>query len=146
MSIIGGVWKKGRSPALAMSLAGGAVLGALSFGLGRLASFAWSMGFPTWLGDVTALALSVFIGAFVVGLYFMGLTILGFASDEGFGPLAHPGYKHFVRLVVKGDGSQIEGYVIGKVDPLDTNGQVVLVDRWKWKNPSFETPSSSPDE
>ncbi|HTJ82696.1 MAG TPA: hypothetical protein VL400_13325 [Polyangiaceae bacterium] len=136
LAAIGGAWKKRRGSVWAMAAIGGALLGALPWAFGQAAALAWDLGVHGLAAFVGALVLSVFSGALVVGVYFMALTILGFASDEGFGPLAHPGYKHFVRLFVKRDGSGIEGWVIGKVDPLDPDGQAVLVDRWEWKSPS----------
>ncbi len=139
LALIGGGWKKKRrAPVAGLALAGGAALGALPYAFGQLAALAWRLGIHGLWVNALALALSVFAGAFVVGLYFMALTILGFASDEGFGPLAHPGYKHFVRLRVKRDGSSVEGFVIGKVDPLAKSSPVVLVDRWEWKNPKAQ--------
>jgi len=136
LAAIGGAWKKSRGSVWAMAALGGGLLGALPYAFGRLAGVAHRIGVHPLFADVAAMSLSVFSGAFIVGVYFMALTMLGFASDEGFGPLAHPGYKHFVRLRIKRDGSLVEGFVIGKVDPLDPDDPVVLVDRWEWKRPT----------
>ena len=40
-----------------------------------------------------------------------------------------------VRLRVRRDGSRVDGWVLGKVDPLGKKDQVVLVDRFTWRNP-----------
>jgi hypothetical protein len=44
--------------------------------------------------------------------------------------LGHPGFKHFVRLYVRGDG-RVEAWVIGKQDTLG-EGQPRLIDRFEW--------------
>ncbi|MFO0614986.1 MAG: hypothetical protein U0414_20520 [Polyangiaceae bacterium] len=125
----------------AYSFGAGALLGAVPFGMGNLAALvnralelrASSAG--AWAIDGAGLVAAAFIGTALIGVYFMALTIFGVAADQGFGVLAHPGYKHFVRMRVRADGSGIEGFVIGKVDPLSADSPAVLVDRWDWKNP-----------
>ena len=62
-----------------------------------------------------------------VPVYLMILTILGLATDQGFGPLAHPGYKHFVRLRIRRDGSKIQGWALGKIDPLRRSSKVAVL-------------------
>ncbi|NUO49028.1 MAG: hypothetical protein HOV80_09250 [Polyangiaceae bacterium] len=132
---IGGITRKRTYAVTFLALGGGTLLGLIPYGLGRLGAFAWRQGIQGWWVDAAALTSSVFAGAFVVGLYFMALTVLGVATDGGFGPLAHPGYKHFVRLRIKRDGSEIEGFAIGKVDPLAKDEPAILIDRFSWKNP-----------
>ena len=73
--------------------------------------------------------------SFVAGLFFTALTVLGLEHHQGFSALAHPGYKHFVRLRVQRDGSAVDGWVLGQVDPLASGEPVVLVDRFHWENP-----------
>jgi hypothetical protein len=82
-----------------------------------------------------AYLLAVYAGTLIVGTYLMLLTILGLEQHQAFGALAHPGYKHFVRLRFKKDGSRTDGWVFGRVDPLADGDDVVLVDRFTWKNP-----------
>ena len=135
LALVGGIMRKRRLPVGLLALAGGAALGVIPWAFGRLASFMWRQGFGGLPVDLSAVALSVFAGTFVVGLFFMALTVLGVAADEGFGPLAHPGYKHFVRLRIKHDGSVVDGFAIGKVDPLAPGSKPVLVDRFRWENP-----------
>jgi hypothetical protein len=65
----------------------------------------------------------------------MLLTILGIEQHQALAALAHPGYKHFVRLRVRRDGTKCDAWVFGKVDTLDAKEKVVLVDKFSWKNP-----------
>jgi len=71
--------------------------------------------------------LSIFGGAFVFGLYLAALARFGLNHDQAFAALGHPGYKHFVRLRVKKDGSRVDAWVVGLVDPLG-DPTPVLVD------------------
>ena len=64
------------------------------------------------------------------------LTILGLEQHQAFSALAHPGYKHFVRLRFKKDGGRADGWVFGRVDPLAKDDEIVLVDRFTWLNPT----------
>jgi hypothetical protein len=79
---------------------------------------------------------AIYFGTLVFGTFLMLLTVLGLEQHQAFGALAHPGYKHFVRLRVRRDGSAIDGWVLGKVNPLSTRDKVVLVDRFNWANPA----------
>ncbi len=133
---LGGISRKRTYAVTALALCGGTLLGLIPYALGRLGAFAWRQGVDGWWVDASLLTASIFAGAFVVGLYFMALTVLAVATDAGFGPLAHPGYKHFVRLRIKRDGSAIEGFAIGRVDPLAKNEPTLLIDRFRWTNPS----------
>jgi hypothetical protein len=47
-----------------------------------------------------------------------------------FAALGHPGFRHFVRLCVHPSG-KVEGFVIGKDDPLGKE-PAVLVDHFVW--------------
>ncbi|MDI1451200.1 hypothetical protein [Polyangium sp. 6x1] len=77
---------------------------------------------------------SVYVATLVFGAYLMALTILGIEQHQAFAALAHPGYKHFVRVRVRRDGSGTDAWVLGKVDPLSTSDPVVLVDQFSWTN------------
>lgn len=85
-----------------------------------------------------AYALSVYGGTLAIGTYLMLLTLLGIEQHQAFSALAHPGYKHFVRMRVRRDGSGVDGWVLGRVDPLSQKDKVVLVDRFFWKNPKHK--------
>jgi hypothetical protein len=80
--------------------------------------------------DLGAVVVSAFVGAFGFGLFLMIITLLGLEHQQAFSVLAHPGYKHFVRLCVHPDG-RIEAWTIGKDDPLSP-GDPVLIDRFTW--------------
>jgi hypothetical protein len=83
---------------------------------------------------LSAYALSIYPAVLGFGAFLMVLTLLGLEQHQAFSALAHPGYKHFVRLRVRRDGSAVDGWIIGKIDTLDPDSPVVLVDRWTWKN------------
>jgi hypothetical protein len=99
--------------------------------LGRLGAAALG---ETWQ-LASSLVLSVFPAALGFGTFLMALTLTGLEQHQAFSALAHPGYKHFVRLRVRKDGSAVDGWVLGKVDTLDPKSEIVLVDRFNWKNP-----------
>jgi len=79
------------------------------------------------------LLVATFVGAFVFGAYLAALTALGLENTQAFTALGHPGYKHFLRLRVRRDGSAIDGFCIGLVDPLAKDAKPVLVDSWTWR-------------
>lgn len=87
-----------------------------------------------WL-VAAGLSASVYIGTLAIGTYLMLLTILGLEQHQAFSALAHPGYKHFVRLRFAKDGSHADGWVFGRVDPLKSDDPVALVDKFRWTNP-----------
>jgi hypothetical protein len=78
--------------------------------------------------------LSIMGGALVFGYYLAALARFGLNHDQAFAALGHPGYKHFVRMRVRKDGSAIEAWVIGLVDPL-ADATPVLVDRVTFRPP-----------
>jgi hypothetical protein len=125
----------------ALSLLTGAIIGFLP-----LAVFEAVHGIAAHFGApltpfhlaIVAFVASVYAGTLLMGTYLMLLTILGLEQHQAFSALAHPGYKHFVRLRFRRDGSRVDGWVLGKVDPLHPREEVVLVDRFTWKNPKAE--------
>lgn len=82
-----------------------------------------------------AYVLSIYPGTLGFGTFLMMLTVLGLEQHQAFSALANPGYKHFVRLRVRKDGSAIDGWAIGKVDTLREDAEIVLIDQWTWNNP-----------
>ena len=124
-----------------LSAGSSALMAAIPFGMNEAAT---NMG-PAWpyatqgLLAIAYLAM-ILAGVFVFGVYLMLLTILGIATDQGFGPLAHPGYKHFVRLRVRKDGRKVEGWTLGKIDTLRQGEPVLLFDRFTWENPKLAAP------
>jgi hypothetical protein len=133
---IGG-WRTGRAlPIGALSLLTAVLLGFLPLAAERLlGSPLRGLGLPPWGVLLAVVAPAVFAAAFVFGAYLTALTLLGLEQHQAFSALAHPGYKHFVRLRVRRDGSAVDGWVIGKIDPLSRDEPPVLVDRFTWINP-----------
>ena len=82
---------------------------------------------------LTGLALGVFLEAFVFGCYLALLTVLGYENMQAFTVLDHPGFKQFVRLRVRADGSGIDGWCIGAADPVRDGEAPVLVDHFSWR-------------
>jgi hypothetical protein len=74
---------------------------------------------------------AAFIGAYIFGSYLALLTRLGFENTQAFTALDHPGFKHFVRLRVRADGSRVDAWCLGLVDPL-SDEKPVLVDSFTW--------------
>ncbi|MFO0585925.1 MAG: hypothetical protein U0441_00225 [Polyangiaceae bacterium] len=131
-------WVRGpkKWAVMALSFLSAAVLTLVPFGMNQAAT---ALG-PSWPYTTRSLVLLVYVAmpfaaVFIIGVYLMFLTILGLATDQGFGPLAHPGYKHFVRLRIRKDGRHVDGWVLGKVDPLREKTPLILIDAFRWENP-----------
>ncbi len=104
---------------------------------------------PTLAVNAIELAAAVYGGTLAFGTYLTALTVFGLEQHQAFSALAHPGYKHFVRLRVRKNGEAIDGWVFGKIDPLKPSEPILLVDRFTWKNPRSAAnapPSSSSSE
>ncbi|MEM6792034.1 MAG: hypothetical protein AAF715_31240 [Myxococcota bacterium] len=106
-----------------------------------------------WLGGAAwsdtahlalALLLSVYPATLGFGAFLMVLTIVGLEQNQAFSTLAHPGYKHVVRMRVRHDGSGIDAWVFGKVDTLADDAEIVLVDRYAWNNPARADQNGQP--
>ena len=65
---------------------------------------------------------------------------------QAFTALDHPGFKHFVRLRVRADGSGIDGWCIGAADPLGAGQKPVLVDHFAWRPFSARVAPDHPDD
>ncbi|MBO0724856.1 MAG: hypothetical protein J2P52_04580 [Blastocatellia bacterium] len=104
----------------------GLILGLTPLGL----RFALSGALP-WLGDLLAVALgNAVLGSLVLGVFLLVLILTGLEHQQGFAALGHPGFRHFVRICVH-PGGKIEGFVIGKDDPIG-EWPPVLIDRFVW--------------
>jgi hypothetical protein len=79
------------------------------------------------------LLLTVFAASYVFGSYLAWLTRRGIEHTQAFTALDHPGYKHFLRLRVRADGSGVDGYCIGLTDPLADGAKPELVDVFTWR-------------
>lgn len=120
----------------ALSLLTGLGLGFMPFVAGEIVSFVSALA-HTRLGSAEpwiAFGLAVYVGTLLFGTFLTALTVLGLEQHQAFSALAHPGYKHFVRLRVRRDGGVVDAWVFGKVDPLSPTDPVVLVDQFRWTN------------
>jgi hypothetical protein len=116
----------------------GALVGLLPFALQRLVPLGLHrLGLA--LLDTPSLALTfaltVYIGTWIFGTFLTALTLFGLEHHQAFSSLAHPGYKHFVRLRVRRDGTRVDGWALGRVDPLSPRDRTVLIDHFTWQNP-----------
>ncbi len=139
LALIGDVRYRPRPKAIRvvlLALLAGVVMGNVppfaSFAF-RRALFALGVHTSHRMGMLFTLLIAVFTGAFVFGAYLAALTRLGLESTQAFTALGHPGFKHFVRLRIRSDGSAVDGWVIGMVDPLREGQRPVLVDHWTWR-------------
>lgn len=139
--LIGG-WRHGRGLLVALlSVIAGSAMAAVptitTLGVGRALSALGVLLGPSVHGALL-LVVAIFFGALVFGFYLVLLTLLGLESQQALTALGHRGYKHFVRFVVQEDGSSVDTYVIGLVDPLREGESPVLVDAFRWKRESGE--------
>jgi hypothetical protein len=92
--------------------------------------FVLSITLP-WLGYFWVVVLaSAVLGSLALGAFLLVLMLTGLEHQQGFAALGHPGFRHFVRLCVH-PGGKIEGFVIGKDDPIGKDPPV-LIDRFSW--------------
>jgi hypothetical protein len=87
----------------------------------------------TFIVPEVELAVTALVGALLFGTYLVLLTLFGYENTQAFTALDHPGFKHFLRLRVRRDGSAIDGFCIGLVDPVRPSEPPVLVDTFTWK-------------
>lgn len=138
-ALLGGWRNRRRWTIRALALLCGAWTGALPWACMQIVA-SLASGRLTTMGDaLAAYALSIYPAVLGFGTFLMVLTLLGLEHHQAFSALAHPGYKHFLRLRVRRDGSAVDGWAMGKVDTLDPDSKVVLVDRWTWTNPRWSS-------
>ena len=125
-----------RKAVLPLALAAAVVTALIPIGASSLVRAAlanlWQPAFAVAVPCLT-LALAVFAGTFVFGGYLALLTLLGYEHMQAFTALDHPGFKHFVRLRVRADGSGIDAWCIGATDPLRPGQPPELVDHFVWR-------------
>lgn len=121
---------------LAVALPFGLILGALPPACG----YALDALFPGHSMGL-AIVLAAFAMALVFGLFLATIAVLGLEHQQAFTVLGHTGFKHFVRMCVHPDG-RIEGFVIGKDDPLAPNAPK-LIDRFDGDYAADEPPPST---
>ncbi|HTA92873.1 MAG TPA: hypothetical protein VK745_25015 [Polyangiaceae bacterium] len=129
-SLIGGV-RRGGAAVLALAFGAGLATALIppfaSFGLTWLARSA-HLTPSVWLIAGITFAVAVFYGAFVFGAFLALLTFMGLEQTQAFTALDHPGFKHFLRLRVRRDGSAVDLWCIGLIDPLADGAQPELID------------------
>jgi hypothetical protein len=120
-SLLGGWRRKGFKRIALLSVITGIVLGLLpviaGYAFDGVVSLLAARPSPLVRASVT-FAMSVFGGALAFGTYLAALAFFGLNHDQAYAALGHPGYKHFVRLRVRADGSAVDLWAIGLVDPL----------------------------
>ena len=143
LSLIGGLRKRPR-PVVTLAAVFALLLTALPIPAAltlQQARLALAGTVPTWAIAAALLATMVMTGVGLVGAYLALLTRFGLEETQAFTTLDHPGFKHFVRLRVRADGSGVDGWCLGLVDPLREGEQPVLVDTFRWR-PGASGPSS----
>ncbi len=135
LALIGGI-RHGRIPVLVLAFLAAATIATVPLAVSAaltvaLQAIGWAMA--PWGVAVLGLSVAVLAGTFVFGAYLAALTAFGLENQQAFTALDHPGYKEFVRLRVHADGSAIDGWCIGLVDPLGKDARPVLVDRFTWR-------------
>ncbi|MEO5728452.1 MAG: hypothetical protein ABI134_33875 [Byssovorax sp.] len=135
--LIGG-WRTGKALRIgALAALTGVFLGFLPYGLVALEPVVLrrlGLAPHSTVGLGLIFTTAIYVGTLAFGAFLTALTLLGLELHQAFSALAHPGYKHFVRLRVRKDGSAVDGWVLGRVDPLGARDSVVLVDRFTWQN------------
>jgi hypothetical protein len=111
---------------LAVALVHGPLLAMAPIGVGWLLTRAMP-AVASGLVDVVAMAV---VGPLIIGHFLLALVMTGLEHHHAYAVLGHPGFKHFVRLCVRGDG-HVESWVIGKADTLG-DGPPELIDRFEW--------------
>jgi hypothetical protein len=129
-SLIGDV-RKGGFVVFVLSLGAGLATATIpifaSFVFVRLAASA-HVTLPIWLILLLTFGVAVFSGAFVFGAFLALLTFLGLEETQAFTALDHPGFKHFLRLRVRRDGSAVDYWCLGLTDPLAPDAKPELID------------------
>ncbi|HVU04744.1 MAG TPA: hypothetical protein VHE30_23490 [Polyangiaceae bacterium] len=133
-ALLGGL-RRGRLAVLGLAILGAmatAPLPIVSGHLMRILGRELHAHVPFWALGALGVVLASFGAAFVFGAFLAALTALGLERTQAFTALDHPGFKHFVRLRVRADGTGIDGWCLGLVDPLAKDEQPVVVDTFSW--------------
>lgn len=129
-ALIGGV-RRGGLAVLGLAFGAGLTTAGIpvvaSFVLTRLALSAHLLP-SVWVIAGLTFAVAVFYGAFVFGAFLALLTYLGLEQTQAFTALDHPGFKHFLRLRVRRDGSKVDFWCLGLTDPLAADAKPELID------------------
>ncbi len=134
-ALIGGVRRTGSRVTAALAALLGVWLGLvpiMTSEIFELGVRAVGFRFGPTVDAMIVLIAAVFSGTFAFGAYLAALTAWGLESTQAMTALAHPGFKHFVRMRVRRDGSAVDGWVIGLEEPLAPSFKPVLVDRFRF--------------
>jgi len=132
-------WGRHRtSVVVPLSLLFGLLIGALPVALGVAADVAGideigGSATGRAIAGVAAFLVSTFASGFMFGAMLATIAHLGLNHAQPFAALGIAGFKHFVRMRVRErpEGSTIDVFVIGVVDPVRASAPV-LVDRFTW--------------
>jgi hypothetical protein len=134
-ALIGGV-RKGGFVVFGLALGAGAATGLIpvfaSIAITYLARIA-HVSISVWVIAALTFLVAVFYGAFVFGAFLALLTFMGLEETQAFTALDHPGFKHFLRLRVRQDGSAVDFWCLGLTDPLAPDQKPELVDAGSFK-------------
>lgn len=134
-ALLGGI-TQGRPRRIGLLAAFFGAITGLAPALATLAVSALSKAFKLNLDPtvfaLTGLVTAVAFGTFAFGAYLSALTRLGLEHMQAFTALGHQGFKEFLRLRVRADGSAVDVWAIGLEDPLAPAEKPVLVDSYTW--------------
>jgi hypothetical protein len=142
-------WRRHRAARVVpFAIVTGFVIGAIPIALGIAAEDVAGSALGESLGGrfgsfVLAWAVATYASGLFFGVMLSLIALLGLNHAQPFAALGIPTYKHFVRMrarVVE-DVTEIEGFVIGLVDPLRPGERAVLVDRFQFASTREETRS-----
>lgn len=81
------------------------------------------------------LAVALLAGGFLFGAFLAALTHFDLEHTQAFTALSHPGFRHFIRMRVRADGSGVDVFAVGLEDPFAPDEPPVLVDAFTWVSP-----------
>lgn len=135
LALIGGARKQLRRT-LPLASAAALLTIALPVATGRATRWALALvgiELPPLARVLVMLTIAIFAGTWLFGAYLALLTRLGIEQTQAFTALDHPGFKHFVRLRVRADGTGVDGWCVGLTNPVAESEQPVLVDTFRWR-------------
>jgi MFS family permease len=123
-----------RRSVLPLAFAAAAVVALMPVAASLLATVARPhIAVPSVAVSLLALAAAAVAGTLAFGALLTLFTLFGYDHFQALTALDHPGFKHFVRLRVRADGSGIDGWCIGIADPLRPGARPELVDQFVWR-------------
>ena len=123
-----------RRSVLPLAFTAAAVIALIPVAASLLASAARPhIAAPPMVISLLALAAAAAAGTLAFGALLTLFTLYGYDHFQALTALDHPGFKHFVRLRVRADGSGIDGWCIGIGDPLRPGARPELVDQFAWR-------------